>query len=345
MSEISVRDISREEYSQFLDKASHSAFHRIAWLDAVSTVYALRIRLLGYSRDDALVAVTPLTGRRIGPFMIWGAPLRKCGTPPAVPFCSPDNEAINTLPALRGWAQREHLRFLQVTLPDSTVPSSSKGDICESLDNLEVDLQPSLHEIWKSLSELPKRCVRKAMRMDVHIHWCRGVDILEVQSTLIAATYVKQGIRPNIPGRLYEELLTNQAKTGVRVLCATHAGQVVASIWILNDSRKCYYWDAAALDVARNLNANHLLVWCLIRWAHRKGLKTLDFVGAGLGRDSGTRPGIGRFKRSMGAVPVSYRIIYWYSPSMHAALVCYRIINRLRALLRAGRRDTHANPA
>lgn len=344
MTEISVRDISREEYSQFLDRISHSAFHRIAWLDAVSTVYALRIRLLGYFRDDALLAVTPLMGRRIGPLMVWGAPLRKCGTPPATPFCSPYKNMAALVPHLHAWVTRQRLGFVQITIFEEQVPEAGCADRLEPLDNLELDLQQPLETIWRNMAQ-QKSAVRKAVRSGVCIHWHNSVDMLSTQQTLVAATYGKQGIHPNIPERLYKKLLSHRADTGSRVLCATHAGQTVAAVWILSDSQKCYYWDAAALDVARDLNANHLLVWCLIRWAHRKRFKTLDFVGAGLGRDRGTRPGIGRFKRSMGAVPVSYRIIYWYSPPMHAALACYRVINRLRVLLRTGRRDTHANPA
>lgn len=341
MDEISVRSISREEYSQFLDKVPHSAFHRIAWLDAVADAFKLHIRLLGYFRNENLLAITPLMGRRIGPLMIWGAPLRKCATPAATVFCSPADFADELIVPLRDWVAGQRISYFQATLPGIVRLSSFAWDKIEALDNLELNLAQPIQEIWKSLAQ-QKSSVRKAIRMGVRAHWRNGTDMLKTQRELIVATYDKQGIHPNIPERLYEKLLMHQTAIGLRVLCAIHAEQVVAAIWVLSDSQKCYYWDAAALDVARNLNANHLLVWCLIRWAHRKQYRRLDFVGSGRGR-SGDRPGIGRFKQSMGGRMVQYRVVYWYFSLMRVALSGYRLINNMRARMRMAHRGKRAN--
>ena len=208
------------------------------------------------------------------------------------------------------------LRLLLRRLPLGMSAESSKSGQSEPLDNLELDLQPAIEETWKSLSELPRRCVRKAVRMGVRIHWRSSEAMLATQEELVSATYDRQGIRPNIPQRLYRELLARRKDIGLRVLSATHSGKTVAAIWVLSDTRTCHYWDAASLEDARELNANHLQVWCLIRWAYRRGLKKLDFVGTSSGGRAGTRPGIARFKRSMGGQPVEYRILYWYSPLM-----------------------------
>jgi hypothetical protein len=343
MDNVAVREISREEYIRFLEKTPHSAFHGIAWLDAVAAVFTLRVRLLGYFNDGALVAVTPLTGRHIGPVKIWGAPLRKCATPAATPYCSPQALSSDLLPFLHQWIAEQRLWFVQVTVPGVQVPRASMAGLIEPLDNLELDLQPTLDQIWKSISDLPRRCIRKAVRNGVRIHWHNMPEMLAIQRTLVAATYLRQGIHPNIPERMYEKLLAHRANVGLRVLCATHAGRAIATVWILNDEQKCYYWDAAALNEARILDANHLLVWCLIRWAHRKGFTALDFVGTSIGGRGGSRPGIGRFKQSMGGRPVEYRLVYWYSPLMRAALAGYRLVSRLRARIRAIRRKNHAN--
>lgn len=341
MTDTTIRALSREEYAAFLETVPHSAFHRLAWLDAISRVYKLRIRMLGYVRGSRLCAVTPLMGRRMGPLMLWGAPLRKCGTPPATSFCSPIQEASALLPIFRQWATKQRFGYLQFTVPSGPGLQAGAGERVEPLDNLELDLLRPLHEIWKTLSELPRRCVRKAVRAGVSIHWQYGLAFLPTQKSLLDDTYSRQGLASNIPIKFYRELLEQQTGTGLQLLVARHAGRAISAIWAFTDAQTCYYWDAASLTEARDLNANHLLVWCLTRWAHRKGLHRLDFVGTSIGGRGGSRPGIGRFKQSMGGRPVQYRILYRFSPLIRAAFFGYRWLNRLRLGLTV--RNRHAN--
>ena len=329
MVDIIIRDLPRKEYAAFLGTIPHSAFHRLAWLDAVARVYALRIRLLGYVRDSQLCGVTPLMGRRMGPLILWGAPLRKCGTPSATPFCSPTEQAAALLPVFRQWARKQRFGYLQITIPAEPELQTRKGERIEPLENLELDLDRPLESIWQALAQ-QKSAVRKAVRSGVRIHFRTTPNFLRIQDDLLAGTYERQKLHPNFPRSLYRSILETRKQNGLRLLSAVHQGKTIAAIWTFADDSRCYYWDAASLPEARDLNANHLLVWCLIRWAHKKGIRTLDFVGAGLGRVAGTRPGIGRFKRSMGAEPIPYIIFFWISPLAHVALSGYRLFHRLR---------------
>lgn len=329
MPDITIRELSRERYAEFLATNPHSAFHRLAWLDTIAHVYKLHIRLLGYLRDSQLCAVTPLMGRRFGPFMLWGAPLRKCGTPPATVFCSPAEEAVALLPAFRRWAMEQRLAYLQITVASQVALHAQKGERIEPLDNLELDLERSLESIWRDLAQ-QKSAVRKAVRSGVSIHSQTSVNFLPTQNDLLDATYARQKLEPNFPRSLYRALLESRKQNGLRVLNAVHRGRTIASIWTFADASRCYYWDAASLPEARHLNANHLLVWSLVRWAQRKGLRTLDLVGTSVGGRGGSRPGIGRFKQSMGGRPVQYLILYRLSPFTHAAFCGYRWLNHLR---------------
>jgi hypothetical protein len=331
MADIEAREVAREVYAAFLETAPHSAFQRLAWLDIVEQVYKVRVLLLGYFRDAELCAVSPVMGRRIGPFRIWGAPLRKCGTPPVTPFCAPAALAVDLVPILHQWVRNRRIRYMQFALP-ARAGISSEADGMEPLNNLELNLNRPLESIWQSISQ-QRTAVRKAVRAGVRLGWRYGPALIETQRALLRATYGRQGtgLRPNFPLALYRRLLEARQSTGLRVLCATYDGKVIGATWIFSDAEKCYYWDAATLDEARDLNANHLLVWTLIRWAHRRGFATLDFVGPVSGGRGGSRPGIGRFKQTMGAHAVDYELVYWYSPLMHAALAGYRLLNRLRS--------------
>lgn len=342
MSMIETRNISAEDYTLFLATVQHSVFQRLPWLTTIAPVYGIRIVTLGYFLAGKLIAVTPLLHRRIGPFSIWGAPQRKCAIPPATPFCAPASEAARVLPALQTWMCQKKLHFLQITIPAVTDISHVKPDRVESLDNLELPLSTTLPILWQGLSQLPRRGVRKATRSGVRIHWCQNHLDLKAHSLMLRDTYGRQGgkFQPNYSLALYEALLRERHAAELRVMCATHDGQTVAAFWIFTDGERCYYWDAVSREAARDLNANHLLVWCLIRWAHRRGFKLLDFVGPKEGGRGGTRPGIGRFKQSMGAGTVDHKILYWYTPWMGWVLHAYRFFQATRKILR--KRTSHA---
>ena len=336
MSSIEVREISRAFYARFLEGALHSAFHRLEWLALVERIYPITVFLLGYFRNDVLIAVTPLLRRRLGPFVLCGAPLRKCPIPPATPFCAPPEMAEMTLPALESWIRSQGLGYTQATVPSRGHASRFLGDAAEVLDNLELCISRPLPELWQLLPKKNRYTVRKAIKDGIRLHWACSDSFIGIQAKLLHDTYARQGpgVRSNYPLDLYRELFAERRETGLRVLYATHAGRVVAAAWLLADVRRCYYWDAVTAEEGRRLSANQALVWSLIRWAHRRGFDTLDFVGTATGGRGGSRPGIGHFKRSMGAEPVEYYIVYWYSRAYRCALRVYRLWTHLKRYAR-----------
>ncbi len=328
MSSLVAKKIDVATYQNFLAASNHSAFHRMEWVQLLVRCFKLKLVLVGFFSGDRLVAVSPVVGRRLGLIPIWGAPLRKIGTPAATPLCSPAEYCAEAGHALRIWARANNVAYLQATVPANIPVEGLHINRKEILYNLELDLTPPLEELWSTLAQ-QKSCVRAALRNGVRLHWKRGRALLDSLSPMLRDTYEKQGIEPNHPLRLYEEILERQNELGIGLLCATHQGQVISMIWTLHDSNTCYYWDAVSLNRARDVKANHLLVWCLIRWAKNRGLKTLDFVGGGIGRE-GNRPGIGRFKQSMGAKPKTYNVFYWYNPLLGIALDIYRLLQRVK---------------
>lgn len=328
MTVLQAREIERSHYTEFLRQATSGAFQRLEWLEQVEHVYPVKLFTLGYFSGDELVAVTPLIRRRMGFFELWGSPMRQIPVPPTTSFCIPQEKGEAAWSALQVWAKQHGLAYLQVTLPPGVAVQLTRGLHLESVENIEIDLQQPIEQLWKNVSQLPKRCVRNAVRNGVKVHWKRGRGVLDDQVTLLEQTYTQQGLAPNFPLEFYRVLLEHKDQLGLRILCATHGGQCVAVIWVMTDSDCCYYWDAAALDEGRKLNANHLLVWSLIRWAKRNGFKTLDFVGAG-GR-AGTKPGIKRFKMSMGGVETSRQILFRMTPLMRLALRGFRLMNTIK---------------
>ena len=334
-----MREISRETYSDFIASASHSVFHRLQWLERVEQAYPVHLHPLGCFVDGKLQAVVPMLSRKLGPVTLWGAPLRQCPVPPATPLCAPPDQAEFVLIALEDWVRRRHIGYLQVTFPSPDGATLASGDWTELLDNLELLLPASLEQLWNRLAKKTRYTVRRAIRDGVKLHWASTPAFLETQARLLHETYGRQGVQPNYPLAFYKALFGQRHAMGLRVLYASHAGRTVAAAWVLADAQRCYYWDAATSTEGRELSANHALLWTLLRWAHRRGYKVLDFVGAARGGRAGSRPGIGHFKRAMGAEPVQYHIVYWCSPAYRLALAAYRALAAMKLRITSMRRS------
>jgi lipid II:glycine glycyltransferase (peptidoglycan interpeptide bridge formation enzyme) len=244
------------------------------------------------------------------------------------------------LTALDIWVRRRGIGYLQATFPSPGRMPPTAGDAVEILENLELPVARPLPELWQLLPKKTRYTVRSAIKDGVKLHWARDESFIEAQGKLLRDTYARQGtgVRPNYPLGLYRALLSKRRETDVHVLYATFEGRIIAAAWLLADARRCYYWDAVTGDEGRRLSANHVLVWAMIRWAQRRGFETIDFVGTARGGRGGSRPGIGHFKRSMGAQAFAYHIVYWYSPFYRLALRIYRSIANLRRRIAVPRR-------
>ena len=334
MKNVTIKEISRENYEGFIKQVSHSVYHRAEWLEIIEKNYRVACVTLGFFKDGNLIAVTPLQNKKLGPFRIWGAPLRKTATPPSTPFCVPEQLASEIIDPLLSWAKRQKIKYLQLSHP-SCFNEASRG-ICavENLSNLEVNLERSISELQTDLSSNTRRNIRKAIRKGIQIHWKQG-NVIDDQVAFLNDTYgvTRNNVRSNYPLSLYQSLFDNKNRINLKIITASSNGKALASIWVFTDREKCYYWDAASRLEARDYCANHLLVWCLIRWAHRNNYRVFDFVGGDVGGRGGTRPGIGRFKSSMGGKPVRYCIAYWYTPVLKAALQTFRFYQQRRNII------------
>ncbi len=335
-----VREIGEADYARLLERhADAGAFHRPAWLHAVRRAYGFELRYLGFFSSEALVGGLPLYGRRAMGIKLYGSPLPQVGTPICVPLLLPPGEEAPALAALGAWVRERRLPFFQVTCarPPEPLPAGAQ---METRDNVEVDLSPPVEALWNGVRGKSRTSIRHAVRSSLKVHWTRSNEALERYRELLDSTYARQGLPPNFPFPLYAELHRVQGQAGLRLLAATLQGRIVAMLWILHDARKAYFWDGASDQALRQLAANNLLNWEAIRWAKRRGLRTYDMVGRAVesGR-SGARPGIGRFKQSLGAKPVDYYVLSWSQPWFRLLRSAYRTLLQLRNRPKAQARD------
>jgi hypothetical protein len=321
-------EISRESYETFVNgHHGSSVFHGLAWLDAVTVAYRIDVKLLGLLDGEQLLGALPVFHRRMYGFNLYGSPLRQVGTPANLPLLAPESRKQDILDAIDQWVKRQGVGYFQLTWTLGSPPQLPSHIRQECFDNLEIDLSPSLQTLWNNLSSLPKRKIRNAVRHGIRLHWLHPEHILLEYTSLLQATYDVQGINPNYPLQMYRETATRLPAKSLRVLAATQHGVLLAAVWLLTDSQTVYYWDAASNQASRDTGSGHLLVWELIRWAKAHKLPKLDMVGTGAGR-GGSRPGIGRFKKSFGAQPVRLHVLYWQGGWLRLAFYFYRRLMR-----------------
>ncbi len=326
-----LREIDESEYAAFLEsRPLYSVFHKPAWLRAVQTAYGVNCFLLGLFDGARLVGGLPVFHRRIWGVRFYGAPLPRLATPIALLPIVPQDSGDECLRALDEWARHRSLPHFQASWHGPR-PILSEPARIELRDNLEIDLEAApLDGLWKGIKSEARNRIRRATRADVQVNWIEAPDAVRIYRGLVQSTYNRQGIRPNFPFSFYEILYREMIGRGLRILSAVHQGKIIAALWILHDARKCYFWDGASNQEFRQLAANHLLHWEVLSWAKQRGLKTYDLIGRSTesGR-AGARPGIGRFKRSLGARPVDYWVITWQAPWVRVGVWLYRqLMNR-----------------
>jgi glycosyltransferase 2 family protein len=337
-----IREISVTDYKDFIGHhPDRTAFHGVAWLEAVARVYGSSVRYLGLFSDDRLQGVCPIFVLRKFVFRLYGCPLPGHATPRLLPLI-PDDKRGEALAAFDAWVREKGIRHFQLCWEDPRAPLP-EGTRIEILKNLEVPLGPSVEATWKQIKPKARNEIRYAAnRHGIRTHWVHSESFLTEYQRLLQSTYAeRQGIAPNFPLRLYRALLKEQDSLNLRVVSATQRGKVVAAAWILFDNDRCYWWDGASDHEQRKLSANHLLQWEMLRWCTKRGFKVYDMVGFG-GRvksGEGARPGITQFKESLGAHAVDYAVLYWQTGLLRFALASYRQIGRISdAMKRAWKR-------
>jgi hypothetical protein len=304
--------IERAEYADRLATLGiDNPFLKPAWLDAAATSHRGRVRLLA-PRDPSFPAVLPVIERRFGPVAVAGSPLRKTGTPVALPMaCTPGLES-EWVGRIAEWAHRLPYALFQLTSPVAPLDAWCCSRV-EQYANLEIDLRVDCEQLWRGLSDLPRRMIRRALSKGMKVH-CPGPvgSNAALHRRLVDEVFLQQDQPPIYSDAHYMAVTKPPLRSSASAFTVTRDGVAVGTLWALQDAQRGYYWDVAVRADARADGAGHLLLWTWLRWCKRRGVQTADLIGPPSGGRGNSRPGIGRFKLSFGAVPRDYWILYWH---------------------------------
>lgn len=311
------------------DPPVRTIFQCDAWVQACAAATAGRLRM---GPEVCAEDTDPLRllERRVGPFLVAGAPLPKSGTPMSAGLGGSAAANSATLARLGEWFPYSRLSLLQVTCP--TPPGDCGASRIETLANLELDLRPECAALWTGLSSLPKRMIRKSLRAGIRIASFEPTsDHLDRHRGIVDELFRAQAERPILLPPHYLAIQRSPLREHVRGFVASRDGQPLGYLITLVDHDRAYYWDVAVRPEARADGAGHLLFWAWMRWCKRRGIQRLDLIGPPEGGRAGRRSGIGRFKLSFGAQPVNYSVVYWYRALAGKALDASRWLARFKS--------------
>lgn len=319
-----IREISLSQYAREVNKfQSATPFHSVDWLRCVQEIYGITFIYIALMDDGNIYALNPIFVRKYGPIKLYGSPLPQSGTPAIMPLISEGYEEL-FLNKLDAWIHINKYRYFQLTWKHDLV--FKKNIEATILDNLEIDLSFDIESLFSNMKSEARNRIRKAVRMGVKVHWAQSNEKLSEYFSLLKSTYSRQDIPQNFPDELYTKLFESLHNNSLKIIYATYNDSIIAMLWIFFDNNKCYFWDGASNQDFRKYSANHLLHWEIIKWAKDNNLKFYDMIGRSIksGR-SGARPGIGRFKKSLGASAYEYYTLYWRSDLFKQLLRFYRL--------------------
>lgn len=318
-----IKQITETDYNLFCHKSGNATFfHSIEWHSILKTAFDIDLLYLGLFQRDNLVGVIPVMRRKVFVLNIYGAPLPKSATPNIFPLFNHD-ESSDVLKAIDRWTKDKEWKHLQICWPLDCL-NTLKNVKEETRLLVKIDIDRPIEEIWGQIKKWVRKRIRHALRNKIRIHSYVAKRYLDEYPRLLHHTFdISQGIGPNAPSILFDEIKRKKERLPLRIFTATYKGNVVAMLWIFFDKDTCYFWEGASDAKGKELSANHLLHWEAIRWAHKQDLKVIDMVG-GSRRGIKCDEGILRFKEGFGATAHECKVLYWQPELVQALFRAYR---------------------
>ncbi len=298
-------DVDRSAYQNFVASHPHAtAYHNIAWLDAVEQAYGHPCWVVTAWRGHRLVAVLPVCQlRRIGG-----------GSLVSLPFCDLAGPLYET--AEGESALKTGIRTLLSELGASTLEVRRRGPaLCEQdiaelehlKSNRKVSMVASLPEsserLFASYKPKLRSQIRKAEKNGLTAEVVTGTSGIDDFYPVFAANMRRLG--SPVHGREWFDALTTAFDDRLLVGIVRLENEVVgAGIVLVQGKTACIPW-ASTVAEYNHLATNMLLYWQLLSHVADYGCRQFDFGRSSFGE------GTYRFKKQWGAEPVALDWQQW----------------------------------
>lgn len=276
--------------SLLLANNDHSFFHSSAWAKVLKISYGYRPVYLVSLTSGQLDLMMPLmevtsslTGKR-------GVSL------PFTDQCAPHAPKREFLPeAVQGaldYGRKAGWRYIEwrdaCCFPGDTLRS-------EVYFIHEIDLKKTDQELFSSLGESNRRCIRKATKEGVSVDIGQSLDLLRSFFRLNCLTRKRHGLPPQ-PFVFFRNVFDHIiSKSSGIIVSAFHFDKLVAAAVFFHFGDKAIYKYGASDLAHQRFRPNNLLMWEAMKWYKSHGLKSLN-----LGKTEEDNQGLLRFKRLWG---------------------------------------------
>jgi hypothetical protein len=177
-----LKEISAGDYHTWFTQQrpliqGRSPFHEPAWLNAVAEGSGYELVFIGIFDSGLLSAVTPGFLKAIGPFKLFGSPLRGIMTPYLGPIgtslCRSNESLLEIIKMCSSFAQKHwrvaHTEFNLRELGNSYQGELGKNWKHESWTSYILDLTQGQDALWAGTQTRFRRHVRKSERLGLRI--------------------------------------------------------------------------------------------------------------------------------------------------------------------------------
>jgi len=155
------------------------------------------------------------------------------------------------------------------------------GFLYEEYLNYLINLDQPEAAIWKIITRQHRQCIKKSETFGVHVREIKERDEIATFYHMIQKTYSRVKV-PGPDSTLFEATFDVLVPIGMAKLLLAIKDDIpigAAALLLYKDS--VYVWYLGSDEAYFKLYPNHILVWESIKIGKKKGLRFLDFLGAG----------------------------------------------------------------
>lgn len=270
-----------------------SAFHRRGWLEALRQTYGYKPFVLtsavpGEPLSDGIVAcriTSWLTGTRLVSL-------------PFADHCDPlvgnSGDGHQLAEQLIQECKRQHCKYLEFRPLHASADLGNEFQASESFYFHELDLSPSLEQLFKSLhKDSIQRKIRRAEKEQVSYEVGRSEDFIQTFYHLMLITRRRHQLPPQ-PIAWFQNLAQSMGEA-LHIRVARKNGAPIAALLTLRHGGRIIYKYGCSDGAFHQLGGMPFLFWKLIEEGKATGAESLDF-----GRSEIDNEGLVAFKDKFG---------------------------------------------
>jgi lipid II:glycine glycyltransferase (peptidoglycan interpeptide bridge formation enzyme) len=167
--------------------------------------------------------------------------------------------------------------------------------------SMAMDLSQDEDRLMAACDRNFRRNLRRAHESNLTIDQWLHPDVDEVLSVYASMQELK-GIDEQLSREEIKQMLKRLKERIFLYRCTDELGKVVSLMGVLVVGDKAFSLLWATSEQGRKLLASYRIFWAVVQHCQRLGVRTYDLAGI----DPVRNPGVYRFKRATGAVPVEY---------------------------------------